>query len=95
MTEREAQILQEAAQIIAKAKAEADGYTIEGNQAPTLTGKAYHSWRARRDAEAEAVWNDLGNMSPFGGGFCRLMGGIAGALKNHHRRGGFFAGLFD
>lgn len=105
MTDQEAQII--AAAIIASNPALAQqlaaqaaakkpsGYTPEGNNAPTAAGKVYHAWRARRDAAAADVWEDLADSSPFGGGLCRLIGGCCRTAAAHHKRGGFFAGLFD
>ena len=58
--------------------------------APTELGNAYHDWRAERDREAENMWNELADVSPFGGGLCRLFGNIAGGLARHHERKGFF-----
>ena len=62
------------------------------NPAPTQLGKHYHNWRAERDAAAADAWDELGSVSPFGGGFCRFCGSIARGLSEHHRRGGFFSG---
>jgi len=62
------------------------------NPAPTRFGREYHNWRAERDAAAAEAWDEMGDISPFGGGFCRFCGSIARGLSQHHRRGGFFSG---
>ena len=61
--------------------------------APTSVGDAYHDWRAERDAAAAESWDELADVSPFGGGFCRLCGSIARGLAEHHRRKGFMGKL--
>ena len=65
---------------------------VEENPAPTQLGKSYHAWRAERDAAAADAWDELGSVSPLGGGLCRFFGSIARGLSEHHRRGGFFSG---
>lgn len=59
------------------------------NPAPTAIGRDYHEWRAERDRNAQKAWNRMAANSPFGGGFFRMCGSIAGALAEHHENGGF------